>query len=162
MQYKDITDEYKEKKQYKISEQNYFIDNNGVRHDVDGKNVKIKATKKERKVAETIGEIYGGEVKIIPVVLNPKGIKTPDYIINNEKFDLKEPTGGADTTIYDLLKHKNKQANNFIIDIHRSQLKQEDSIKQVERLFYSKHRKWIKTIILMDNNEIFKILKRVN
>ena len=104
--------------------------------------------------------MYGGNVQLVPVVLNPQGIKTPDYIIKGEKFDLKEPTGNSQTTIYDLFKHKSKQADNFIVDIHKSGLNKSESIKQSEKIFYSKHRMWIKTIILMDNNKVFKVLKR--
>ena len=80
--------------------------------------------------------------------------------MNGKKYDLKEPTGSSKTTIYDLFKHKSKQADNFIIDIHKSGLDRAESIKQSENIFYSKHRKWINTIILADNDEIFKILKR--
>ena len=43
-------------------------------------------------------------------------------MIKNEKWDLKEPTGSSKTTIYDLFKHKSKQADNFIVDIHKSKL----------------------------------------
>lgn len=147
-------------KEFKVKEQQYFIAEDGKKYNIDGKNVKIKANKKEREVAELLGKAYGGQVNLIPVVLNPQGIKTPDYILNGKKYDLKEPTGSAKTTIYDLFKHKNKQADNFIIDIHKSGLDRFESIKQSESIFYSKHRKWINTIILMDNNKIFKILKR--
>lgn len=147
-------------KQYDISEQQYFIDNNGNKYNVDGKSIKIKASEKERQVANVLGKIYGGNVKLVPVVLNPQGVKTPDYLVNGEKFDLKEPKGNSATTIYDLFKNKSKQADNFIIDIHKSDMTKLDSIKQAEEVFHSKHRKWINRIILMKDNEIFKILKR--
>ena len=73
---------------------------------------------------------------------------------------MKEPTGSSKTTIYDLFKHKSKRADNFIIDIYKFGLDRAECIKQSENIFFSKHRKWIDTIILMDDNEIFKILKR--
>mgnify|MGYP001706212876 CR=1 FL=1 len=34
------------------------------------------------------------------------------------------------------------------------------TIKQTQKIFYSKHRNWINTIILIENNEVFRILKR--
>lgn len=160
MKYEDITSRYTTKKEYKLNEQSYFIDEKGTKYEVDGKSVRIKANEKERKVAELLGQVYGGKVHLVPVVLNPQGIKTPDYIVNDEKFDLKEPTGNSATTIYNLLKHKSKQANNFIIDIHKSNLSKSYSIEQTEKIFYSKHRKWVETIILMENDKVFKILKR--
>ena len=158
--YKDITSNFTNIQKYKVEEKQYYQDEQGNKYKLDNKNVKIKANKKEREVAELLGKMYGGNVELIPVVLNPKGIKTPDYIINGEKFDLKEPIGGSKNTIYDLFKHKSKQANNFIIDIHKSKLDRTESIKQTEKIFYSKHRMWIDTIILIENNEVFKILKR--
>lgn len=158
--YKDITKDFVKAKKYNVKEQPYFVDDKGNEYRVDGKNVKIKHTEKEKEVAKILGRMYGGNVKLVPVVLNPKGIKTPDYIINGEKFDLKEPKGSSSSTIYNLFKHKSKQANNFIIDIHKSGLDKTESIKQAKEVFYSNHRKWIETIILIDNNEVFMILKR--
>lgn len=162
MEYLDITNNIlnRNKKKYTLEEQQYFIDENKNKYILDGKNVIMKHTEKEKQVAKILGEIYGGKVKIIPAVLNPQHIKTPDYIIKNMKYDLKEPTGNSKTTIYDLFKHKSKQADNFIIDIHKSKLNRLESIEQTQQLFYSSHRKWINTIILMEDNEIFKILKR--
>lgn len=147
-------------RKYNVCEQQYFIDDNGNKYIVDGKNVKMKHTNKEKEVAKILGKLYGGEVKLIPVVLNPQYIKTPDYIIENIKFDLKEPTGSSKNTIYDLFKHKSKQADNFIIDIYKSELDKLESIEQTQKLFYSNHRKWINTVILMENNKVFAILKR--
>lgn len=162
LEYEDITDNVlsNSNNKFEVKEQQYFIAEDGKQYDIDGKNVKIKANDKERQVAELLGKTYGGQVNLVPVVLNPQGIKTPDYILNGKKYDLKEPTGSSKTTIYDLFKHKSKQADNFIIDIHKSGLNKAESIEQSKDIFYSRHRKWIDTIILMDNNEIFKILKR--
>lgn len=161
-EYKDITSEVlkRNKRHYGIIEQQYFVDNKGNKYIVDGKNVIMKHTAKEREVAPILGEIYGGKVRLIPAVLNPQHIKTPDYMIKDKKIDLKEPTGKSRTTIYDLFKHKSEQADNFVIDIHKSGLDRTESIEQAQQLFYSKHRSWINTVILMENNEIFKILKR--
>ncbi len=158
--YKDITSDFVKAKKYKVKEQQYYQDEQGNKYKLDNKNVKIKANEKEREVAELLGKMYGGSVQLVPVVLNPKGIKTPDYIVEGKKFDLKEPKGSSPTTIYDLFKHKSKQASNFIIDIHKAGLNKVDCINQAEKIFYSKHRKWIETIILIDNNKLLKVLKR--
>lgn len=161
MEYQDITNRIlnRNKRNYKVVEQNYYTDGNN-RYIVDGKNVIMKHTEKEKEVAKILGEIYGGKVRLIPAVLNPQRIQTPDYMIGNMKFDLKEPTGNSKTTIYDLFKGKNRQSDNFIVEIHKSKLDRLETIEQTQKIFYSSHRKWINTIILMENNEIFKILKR--
>lgn len=160
LKYKDVTNQFLNKKRYKVIEEQYYIAPDGNKYYIDGKNVIMKHTKKEKEVAKILGEMYGGKVELVPAVLNPKGVKTPDYIIKGEKYDLKEPEGSSSTTIYDLFKHKSKQADNFIIDIHKSGLDRIESIEQSQKIFYSSHRKWIKTIILMEDNEIFKVLKR--
>lgn len=40
-----------------------------------------------------ICQAVGGNINIVPRINNPPNIKTPDYVINNEKFDLKQITG---------------------------------------------------------------------
>lgn len=162
MEYQDITVRMlnRSKRNYKVVEQNYYIDENNNKYIVDNKHVILKPTKREKEVAKILGEIYGGKVKLIPAVLNPQRIQTPDYMVGNMKFDLKEPTGNSKTTIYDLFKGKNRQSDNFIVDIHKSKLDRLETIEQTQKIFYSSHRKWIDTIILIENNEIFKILKR--
>lgn len=86
MKYKDITDQYISKKKYQIKKQKYFIDDNGTKYNVDGKHVIFKPTKREIEVAELIGQAIGGKVNIIPRINKPIGIKTPDYIVNNENL----------------------------------------------------------------------------
>lgn len=90
MKYIDVTNEYVIQKKYQIKKQKYFISDEGIRYNVDGKHVILKPTQRELEVAKILGKIFGVQVNIIPRVNEPAGIKTPDYIINNEKFDLKE------------------------------------------------------------------------
>lgn len=112
--YIDITNKVlsEDKKEYKVEEQQYFVDDNGNRYNLDGKNVIIKSSIREREVANILGDIYGGKINLAPVVLNPKGIRTPDYIIGNEKFDLKEIFGNTKNTLDHAIK---KKLNNQII-----------------------------------------------
>ena len=102
LEYEDITNNIltKEDKKFEVKEQQYFIGEDGKQYNIDGKNVKIKANEKERQVAELLGKTYGGQVNLVPVVLNPQGIKTPDYILNGKKYDLKEIFGNSKNTIY--------------------------------------------------------------
>lgn len=50
----------------------------------------MKPTPREKEVAGILGRIYGGKVRLIPRVNKPEGIKTPDYMIENRKYDLKK------------------------------------------------------------------------
>ena len=63
MEYQDVTTRVlkRNKKHYKVVEQQYYIDENGNKYAVDGKSVLMKHTEKEKEVAKILGEIYGGK-----------------------------------------------------------------------------------------------------
>lgn len=148
------------KQEYELLEQKYFIDENNIKYNIDGKNVKIKASEKEKAVANLMGQTYGGQVKLVPVVLNPKGIMTPDYIINGEKFDLKEIFGNGKNTLDTAISKKKKQSNNFIFDITNTEMLEIDAIKQIQRIYKSNNRAWLEKVVLIKDNKILKIYKR--
>lgn len=160
--YTDIT--YKTlkngKQEYKLVEQQYFTDENGTKYNIDGKNVIIKASKKERAVADLMGETYGGQVKLVPVVLNPKGIKTPDYIINGEKFDLKEIFGNGKNTLDTAISKKKEQSTNFIFDISNTEMQTIKAINQIQKIYKSNNRAWVEKVVLIKDNKVLKIYKR--
>lgn len=160
--YTDITKNVvnKEKQKYEVIEQQIYIDEDDTKYKIDGKNVKIKASEKERAVANLMGESLGGKVELVPVVLNPKGIKTPDYIINGEKFDLKEIFGNGKNTLDTAISKKKKQSNNFIFDITNTEMSKEEAIKQIQRIYESNNRIWVNKLILIKDNKVLKIYKR--
>lgn len=162
MNYLDITKQVlkMEKKQYQIVKQNYYIDEFGNKYDVDNRYIIFELSKKEIEVAKKLGELYGGEIKLIPRINKPLGVKTPDYIINDEKFDLKEITGNGKYTIQGNIKGKSKQSNNFVIDITKSKLYEKEIKEQIERIYNSKHYLWLDKIILIKNNTIIRVYKR--
>ena len=159
MAYIDITERiiHKGKQKYKLIEQKYYIDDKRNKYKVDGKYVVLKPTEREIEVANMLGEILGGEVRLIPVVLNPKHIETSDYIINKEKFDLKEIYGNGKNTLDTAISKKKEQANNFIYDITKTQMKE---IEQIEKIYASKHRQWVNKIVLIENKKILKIYSK--
>lgn len=159
--YKDITNEYRIGKKFRIKKQKNFIDDNGNIYIVDGKYVILRPTQREIEVAKLLGETIGGKVNIIPRINQPFGIKTPDFIINNEKFDLKEINGGGKYTIQGNLKGKEKQANNFVIDISNAKFNVNEAHRQIESIYNSKHYLWLNKILLIKENTILKAYKRI-
>lgn len=103
----------------------------------------------------------GGIVNIIPRIDNPEGIQTPDYIIDNEKYDLKQINGSGKYVIEGNLKKKKKQANNFIIDLTNSKLSNEEANRQIESIYISKRYLWIDKIFIINAEKIIRIYKRV-
>ncbi len=160
--YKDITHKFTKIQKYKVKEQKYYQDEQGNKYKVDRKNVVLEPSKREREVANILGKIYGGQVNIIPRVNEPPNIKTPDYIINNEKFDLKEIIGNGKNTLDNAIRNQQKQASNFIFDISNTIMKNDEIIKQVEDIYKSKHREWVNKIIIIKNDEVVKVYDRNN
>lgn len=160
MKYQDITDQYTTKKHYQLKKQKYFISDDGTKYNVDGKHVILEPTQREIEVANMLGEIIGGKVNIIPRVNEPEGIKTPDYIINGRKFDLKEIKGNSKNSLYNALGKQRKQADNFIFDIFNTEINKEEAIRQIKSIYNSNHRKWVHDLILIENDKILKIYKR--
>jgi hypothetical protein len=87
---------------------------------------------------------------------------TPDYIWNNEKWDLKTPKSFNDNIFEAFAKHtKTKlQANNFIIDIKNLNIGINEIKRQINDLYKNKYRYWINTIIIINNNKLIKVFKR--
>lgn len=160
MKYTDITNKYTTEKTYQIKKQKYFIVDNGTQYNVDGRHVILKPTKKELEVAKLLGKTLGGKINIIPRINEPEGIKTPDYIINGEKFDLKEIKGNSKNSLYNALGKQRRQADNFIFDISDTQINEEEAVRQIKSIYNSNHRKWVHVLILIENNKILKIYKR--
>ena len=160
MNYQDITKQYATKKKCIISKQKYFIDEYGNKYNVDGKHVVLQPSQREIEVAQLLGQAIGGNVSIIPKVNQPFGIKTPDYIINGERFDLKQIIGGGKYTIQGNLKGKEKQSNNFIIDISNAKFDVKEAERQIENIYNSKHYLWLNKILLLKEKEIIKAYKR--
>lgn len=145
---------------YKLKEQQYYVDETGNRYNVDGKHVILKPTEREKEVANMLGNLYGGKIKIIPRINEPKNIKTPDYIVKNKKYDLKQVNGNGKYVIQGNLKGKQKQADNFVIDITKSKMSTDEAIKQIKNIYNSKHFLWLDRIILLKDKEFLKIYKR--
>ena len=121
--YIDITEEiFKARIQkYEIEWQEFFIDNNGNKYDVDGKHVILKANQEEKEMAKILGRTFGGKISLLPVVLYPKGIQTADYIANGQKFDLKQVTGNGKNTLDTAI--NKKESSQIILFLTLAKLK---------------------------------------
>ena len=160
MNYQDITNKYSNKKEYQVVKQKYFISDDGTKYNVDGRHVLLKTNHEETEVANILGETLGGKVKLVPVVLEPKNIQTPDYIINNEKFDLKQIIGNGKNTLDTAINKKKKQSDNFVFDITKTEMSIEQALLQIERIYNAKNRTWVNTVILIKDKKVLKVFKR--
>lgn len=157
----DVKDKWMSKasKEYKVEDLgSYIIDR--TEYVVDGHNVVFDPSNDERNIANVLGKTFGGTVQLVPRVLNPQGIKTPDYIFKNEKYDLKTVTGLSKNVLYNALKGKKNQAENFIFDISQNILDIEDLTNQARMLFESKNREFVKRIILIKDDVVLNVFER--
>lgn len=132
----------------------------GKKYAVDGRNVILDYSQKEKEVAEWLENTIGGDLYMVPRVNNPSGISTPDYLFKGERYDLKEILGSSKRAIDNAIKGKQAQASNFIFDISNSQQNIDSAIKQAKDIYRSKGRVWVNTIIIKKDSELVVILQR--
>lgn len=136
----------------------YTID--GITYIVDGKHVVMDYRSKEKQIAEILRNKLGGEVAMVPRVLTPKGVSTPDYIFRGEKYDLKELFGESKNLIYNVIAKKKRQSNNFILDITKCPLETDNIYEQAKKIYYSTHTRFVDTLIIIKDDNILKIFSR--
>lgn len=158
--YKSVKSEWlKNYKEPKVTELNYF-EHEGVKYFVNGKDVIFTPSSREKEVANLIADKFGVHVTLLPRVLEPDFIKTPDYLINGSKFDLKEIEGLSVNTFDNAIKKKKEQAHNFIFDISKINIDIEDCFNRVRKLYFNKSRSWLKTTMIIKDEDILDIIDR--
>lgn len=144
---------------HKISDAKYFETGDGTKYYIDGKNVVLDYSDKEKEIAEWLESTFGGELYMIPRINNPSGIQTPDYLFRNNKWDLKTITGKGKQVLYHAVYKKREQANNFIFDTSSSKLNLEDIKHQVDKLYKRTDVPFIDEVIIKKDSD-FLIFKR--
>ena len=164
LKYKDVTSEWKvvdENKSKEVKDLSEW-EHGGNKYTVDGKHVVLDYDKHEKEVAEIIAKKYGRDVFMVPRILNPTGIRTPDYKINQSLYDLKTPGGKGKNTIFDAIKGSKYQADNVIMCIDKTPLRIEEVERQIEGVYESKRTDFIDEVVVLKSGEILKVYKRKN
>ena len=132
-----------------------------MKYKVNGKTIILDYSKDEMVTAQLLQNAFGGVVEMLPKVNWPRGVKTPDYVINGVKFDRKGPTGGGKNTIFNNLKSIKGQADNIVLDITECKLSEEVCISEIKRCYGSKHLQFLETVILVKDNKIIRVFERI-
>ena len=127
---------------------------------VDGKHVFIDHTAEERMIAEVLARHLKAEVHLIPRVSHPPNVRTPDYLINGDGYDLKTPLGSGKNTVFDMIKHGKGQANNFIVNIDKTPLSRKDVLKQIDRVFTNTRTDFVHKVVVIENGKVITIKRR--
>lgn len=159
---KDITSEWKKASHGNVKKVKDLTEYeaNGTVYKVDNKCVLLDYSQEEKGIANIFSEKYGKLVQLVPRILYPQKIRTPDYLIEGEKYDLKTPTGSGKNTIYDLVRKSKAQADNFIICLDNTVLGMDNVELQIKTIYSSRHTRSINKMILIKNGEIVKVFKR--
>ncbi len=141
-----------------IDLQEYTV--NGVTYKVDGKHVILDPSKQERVIAAVLSNKYGKTVKLVPRIIFPSGIQTPDYLVDDVAFDLKSPTGQGKNTLYGMVSKKKKQSSNFVFDITNCPLSNEEIERQIKSIYNSSHTEFVSTIVVIKDGAVIKVYKK--
>ena len=86
-----------------------------------------------------------------PRVNKPDGIQTADYIFKNECWDLREITEIGKNILFHAIEDHERQAHNFIFDITKTKLRNEEIMERLEKLY---------KIIIKSHNKLIKVTKK--
>ena len=137
-----------------------YWEHDGEKYYIDDHHVILDYSEHEREIADLLAIKMNTTVNMVPRVLKPRGIKTPDYIIGNDKYDLKEILGNGKNVIDNAIKKQRLQADNFIFDISNTKLSESEIKDQINKLYLSERRNWINKTILIKNKKIINEYKR--
>lgn len=91
----------------------------GKTYTVDGSDVIFSYDEFEHKVSHVLVDNFGGRVELLPVIHTPKYTKNPDYLFNEELFELKTPKPnnkkGCLNNFKQLIRRALKQSENMIL-----------------------------------------------
>ena len=80
---------------------------------VSGTDIRFEYDEEEKELALPLSKVSGKKIYMLPKINKPEGISTPDYLIDNEFYDLKRIHGSGKRTLKDVLKDKKKQSKRF-------------------------------------------------
>lgn len=159
--FEDATESFKIKSEtFDVELDSSYTDKDGNTYYVDGKKVIQDHSDKEYEIAKLLKAKLGGDISLVPRVLVPQNIKTPDYIYRGESLDLKEIKGNSKNALYNAIHKKKRQSKNFVFDVSESELTTEDFINQMESLYKRNATGFVDKTILVRDNEIVRILQK--
>ena len=99
-----------------------YWEHDGEKYYIDEHHVVLDYSEHEREIADLLAIKINTTINMDPKVVYPQDISTPDYLIDNKRWDLKDIFSKGNNVIDGAVKKKRKQANNFILDISKTGL----------------------------------------
>ena len=115
----------------------------------------------ERNTAKLLTETFGGPIELVPRVIKPEKIRTPDYIFRGMKCDRKAPIGGTSRTIKHNLYSAKGQADVVVLDITKCKLETETVVLDIKKAYGSGDIDFLKAVILIRDNKVIKVYEKI-
>ncbi len=117
--------------------------------------------REEKKVAQWLSDNIGGLIYLCPRVELPKKVKTPDYIWDNEKWELKGINKHSNSTINTAINNAKKQSNNVILNLIDTSYTDDELTIEMRRIYSNPRYNNINKIIVLQEFVLRKAYKRV-
>ena len=157
--YKDIANDFIDVSPGTVEDLNE-VEVDGIVYSVDRKEAVLDYSKHEKEVAEWIAYNMGGIIKMCPRVVIPKGIRTPDYIWNGEKWDLKTINSHSKNTISTAIRNAKKQSENVVLNLNISSYTDEELINELDRIYANDRYSFLEKIMIIEDYVLRGIYKR--
>ena len=70
------------------------------------------------------------------------------------------PKGNGKKTLYDIIKTKKRQSNNFVFSMDKCNFNDDEVDKQIESIYKSQRTMFVDEIVIIRKNDITKVYKR--
>ncbi len=90
------------------------------------------------------------------IFIRQASFRTPDFDINNTKWELKSPMGSSARTVENNMRTARKQSVNLIIDLRRIKIHQQRAIVRIN-YFLSKPNQFKKVLVITKNKKVIEI-----
>ena len=129
---------------------------------VDNQNIKLDYTIHEKEIACLLSKITGKTIIMQPKISGKLlGFSWPDYLIEGQRWELKDLFSGKSKYLLRDKVHKSaKQAENYVFDIIHSVVSEYELMNQAEALFVYYNTLHVKTIVIVKDGIIKRVLIR--
>ena len=165
--YSDVTDKWnRRRKNYSgfIVKERDYVKVNGVIHRIKKRSNAVvpNSDPNARKIANWLGQTFGGKIFINPEVHIPQKVPTSDFSFRGKPWEQKTISGNGKRIIDTRVRDGKNQASNFIFDLSNSELTTADIKRQLSGIYNAKERRWVNAIIIKrgNNYNVFSRKKR--
>lgn len=144
-----------------VNDADDYVAPDGIVYKVNGSSVYLDYSTEEVADAHLIVNTLGGEIRMVPQVKSPEGIRTPDYIYNGDSLDRKGPNGSGKRTIKNNILAAKGQSSGVVLNITECQLSEEEIYSQLDGALNSPDCDFVKMLIVIKDNRITKMLERI-